>query len=318
MSIYQARRPIRVEPSAGIPLAEPLPLDELAEEFVDGYRYTGSPRTLEHYEAWSRHLFPWLAAQKVVRLDQFEARHVIRYLGELAQRIAPVSVRKAYNQIHRFFAWCQENQYCQRNPCQVVKAPAVPEGTRHAFEDHEVKRMSLCTNSKDGPTGTRDRAILALLLDTGIRARELCNMRLSDVDWPRGRILVHLGKGNKDRWLPIGHETQRRLKLWVRLRWPIASDRLWLTLRREPLEYSALASMCLKLGLYADVNDCTPHRFRHTYATSHYRAHHDIIALQTLLGHASIEMTMRYLRSLGVSYGAEAGYRTPGEWLLAP
>ncbi len=316
MALYQGRAAVKVEPSAGIPLAEPLPLDELAEEFIDSYRYTGSARTLEHYETWSKALIPWLAARNVTRLDQLAARYIERWLGELSQRLAPVSVLKHYSQTNRFFTWCLEREYCRRNPCAIVKPPKVPEGTRQAFSDDEVHRMSLCTNDKKGVIGARDRAILALLLDTGIRASELCHLRLSDVDWPRRRILVHLGKGGRDRWLPLGHETQRRLQLWVRLRWNLPTDRLFLTQRREPLEYGALAAMCTKLGDRASVGDCTPHVFRHTYATQHYRAHKDLVALQTLLGHASVEMTMRYLRQLGATYGAEAGLRTPGEWLL--
>jgi len=294
-----------------------LPLAGLFEEFIDGFRYDRSPRTLAAYENYiGRGFAPWLEARNCRRLDELTSRHIERYLGELHTRLAPVSVRKAYNQIHRFCVWCIERRYSAENPCAVVRPPKVPEGTRQGFDDDEVKRLVRVTDAKTGITGIRDRAILAVMLDTGVRASELCNLRLSDIDWPRHRLLVHLGKGQKDRWLPLGAETQRRLKLWLRVRWDHPSDRVWLTLRREPFTYGALNSSFLKLGEYAGVTDCTPHRTRHTFSAAYYRAHKDVIALQQLLGHADIGVTMKYLRSLGVSYGAEAGYRSPGEWLL--
>lgn len=318
MALHQVARRLRFEPSKASPLAEPIDLDELLDEFLAGYRYNpGSVRTLKHYEMYlGRQWMPWLATIHVERLDQVEPKHIERYLAEITGRLAPVSVRKIYNQIHRFFEWCCERLYAHWNPCDVIKAPRVPDGTRQGFEPEQVARMNTVTNRRPGKTGTRDRAILGVLLDTGARASELVGMGLDEVDYTRHRVLLH-GKGQKDRWVPIGQETQRKIRVWVRVRARVPSNRLWLTQRNGDFSYSTLVANLALLGGYAGVEDCTPHRFRHTFAVAHYLAHHDLIALQSLLGHASVEMTMRYLRQLGVSYGAEMNYRPPGEWLLA-
>lgn len=134
------------------------------------------------------------------------------------------------------------------------------------------------------------------------------------LDWPHHRIKV-LGKGSKWRYVPMGSKVSRALKDYLRQRPQIEADALWLTQRRTPLAYGTLNAMLRHLGDYAGVPDVTPHRFRHTYASEWYRHLRDIMALKNLLGHSKVEVTQRYLRSLGVDYGTGDEYSTPDSWL---
>lgn len=82
------------------------------------------------------------------------------------------------------------------------------------------------------------------------------------------------------------------------------------------MEYSAIEMMVRHLGDYADVHPCHLHRFRHTFATEFYLRNRDILALKGVLGHTTVEMTMRYLASLGIDYHETGRFSSPDEWLM--
>jgi integrase/recombinase XerD len=96
----------------------------------------------------------------------------------------------------------------------------------------------------------------------------------------------------------------------------VATDNVFVTQRKDPMEYSAAEVMVRYLGKYAGVEPCHLHRFRHTFATEFYLRNRDIIALKGMLGHTSVEMTMRYLASLGIDYHEAGNYASPDEWLV--
>lgn len=295
-------------------------------EFLDGYRYDGSPKTLALYTS-SLSRFGGFLAQKGrvdpgvdpgvndLTLDDIRPPDITRYLIAYADGHAASQVRKQYDYLHRFFAWCVEQEYLDVSPLAKVRAPRVPDAARVGFSREEIASMLYVNESKPGPIGARDRAIVAVLLDTGVRAAELVGMRLGDIEWAHRRILVH-GKGQKDRRVPFGAKTARLLQAWLKARYAHSSDALWLNQRRAVLTYANLSKMLELLGGYAGVEGVTPHRFRHSYATAFYRQHKDLLALQRLLGHSEAKTTLVYLRSLGVQYGADADYKSPGEWLL--
>ena len=93
-------------------------------------------------------------------------------------------------------------------------------------------------------------------------------------------------------------------------------DQEGLTQRRTTLSLNSLEAMLTNLGERAGVEECRPHRFRHTAATEHYLAHHDLLAVRSMLGHEKFDTTQRYLRRLGLDYAAEAKLTTPGDWLV--
>ena len=196
-----------------------------------------------------------------------------------------------------------------------MRRPRTPDAAVEAFSPDQVARLWYVLNTKPGWTGARDRALVAFLLGTGARASEACGLALGDVDFARRRAILH-GKGQHDRRVTLGKGTFRALRDYLAVRPACHFPQLWVTLRREPLRYSALEMMIRRLGELADVDDCHPHRFRHTFATEYFRGCRDILAVRSALGHASVEVTMRYLRALGCDYAAESGARTPDEWLL--
>jgi len=146
----------------------------------------------------------------------------------------------------------------------------------------------------------RNRAIVLLFLDTGLRLSELAGIQLGHIDVGRGVIRV-LGKGAKERLVRMGTTTQKALLTYV-LRRDDSHECLWVTAsRREPMTARAIQVMVKRLCRLAEIDGpkCGPHTFRHTAAINYLRNGGDQFTLQVMLGHSSLEMTRRYVSSLG-------------------
>jgi integrase/recombinase XerD len=150
--------------------------------------------------------------------------------------------------------------------------------------------------------GLRDRAILELLYGTAIRNSELRCLKLDDVDWARRLLRVVKGKGNKDRWVPLGEEAEIWLEEYLqkcrpRLVRAYSPDNIFLTHSGRLLSVPSLADVvgrcAARVGLEKRI---TPHCLRHSCATHMMRRGAGLRQLQTLLGHASLTSTQTYTR----------------------
>lgn len=152
-----------------------------------------------------------------------------------------------------------------------------------------------CDNAR--PTALRDRTILLLLLDTGLRASELTGIRAQDVDLRNRRVWV-TGKGSRERLLPMSAETAKSLWRYMQEERSEAkvSAPLFVTIHGDPLTRTALLDLLGGLGQRAGVPDVHPHRFRHTFAITCLRNGMNALELQMALGHSSLEMVQTYVR----------------------
>ena len=152
-----------------------------------------------------------------------------------------------------------------------------------------------CRNTR--PTGLRDRAILLLLLDTGMRASELIELATDHADLKSRRVLVE-GKGNKERVLPISARTAQALWRYLASRPDPRGNttRLFVSDQGAPISRHALARMLKRLGRRAGIPDVHPHRLRHTFAIQFLRNGGNGYVLQSLLGHSTMEMVRVYLQ----------------------
>lgn len=147
------------------------------------------------------------------------------------------------------------------------------------------------------PSTLRDRAIIVTLLDTGLRAQELCNLLVSDYDPKRGLLSVRHGKGDKARSVFLGDVSRKHLWRYLSARSsPARGAPLFATRAGGHLKAGALRRMIVRLGARCGVHGATLHRFRHTFAINFLRNGGNLFALQDLLGHASLPMVRRYAR----------------------
>jgi integrase/recombinase XerD len=151
------------------------------------------------------------------------------------------------------------------------------------------------TSDHSRPTKLRDRAMILLLLDTGLRASELADLVAKDVDVKNRRVWV-FGKGSKERMLPMSAETAKALWRYLAERADEPRSAPLFTLNDgRPMTRIALLQLLGRLGEKAGVKDCHPHRFRHTFAIQFLRNKGGVFQLQMMLGHSTLEMCRKYL-----------------------
>ncbi|MEZ5203955.1 MAG: tyrosine-type recombinase/integrase [Acidimicrobiales bacterium] len=190
------------------------------------------------------------------------------------------------------------------DPTADVAVPRPPRGLPKALREEEVVQL-LESVAPVTPVGRRDRAILELLYGTGIRIGELAGARLSDLDLDAGVLRV-LGKGNKERIVPLGRHATRALVDWLGPdgrpalepdRWARRddADALFLNLRGGRLQRQGAWLVVRRAGDEVGLGDrLTPHVLRHSCATHMLDHGADIRTVQELLGHASISTTQVY------------------------
>jgi integrase/recombinase XerD len=153
-------------------------------------------------------------------------------------------------------------------------------------------------------TAKRDNAIVLMLLDTGLRASELCSLNVGDIELKTGRVLIKHGitggaKGGKGRIVYLGKAARRSVWTYLAKRDDQGNDPeapLFLGKFEHPMNKNALLQLINGLGARARVTKCHPHRFRHTFAITYLRSGGDVFTLQQLLGHADLEMVRHYSR----------------------
>ncbi|MBN2385552.1 MAG: tyrosine-type recombinase/integrase [Anaerolineales bacterium] len=283
-----------------------------------------SPNTVSGYE---RDLKFWLErlgdrdvgqitpAQLLDVLNSLRNGYVPRHItGDNDRPLSDKTVYNFYVSISAFFTWASR-EFEIPNPMKKVPRPRVPEDPPvepFKREDVEalIKACDYCTEADTHDrrkfvmrrsTGRRDKAILLMLLDTGLRASELCALRVADVDQKTGRVRVRAGeegkaKGRKGRTVYAGKAARRFL-------WRSLADReegedpetpLFIGKFGRPLTRDALRRVIAALGEKAGVKKAHPHRFRHTFAITYLRSGGDLFTLQRLLGHSTLEMVQHY------------------------
>jgi integrase/recombinase XerD len=152
-------------------------------------------------------------------------------------------------------------------------------------------------------TSYRDRAIILTLLDSGVRASELCSLKIGDLDISTGRVTIKPGpsggaKGKKGRTVFVGKSTRRAIWRYLASREDDddSDAPLFLGKHGRPIAHDALRQVIHALGEKAGIRKAYPHRFRHTFSITYLRSGGDLFTLQALLGHNSLEMVQIYAR----------------------
>jgi len=175
-----------------------------------------------------------------------------------------------------------------------VKLPKALKKSMPVFNEGDLGKL-LAQPDKRSSAGYRNYVIMLTLLDTGIRVTELCNLKTSDVDLANGYLKV-MGKGAKERYVPIGAKLTKVLLKYLMNRGPERSDvSFFVTYDGRPLVKKRVQDLIKSYGKKADIKTrCSPHTFRSTSAVLYLRNGGDPFSLQKKLGHSSLTMTRRY------------------------
>ncbi|HSL57818.1 MAG TPA: site-specific tyrosine recombinase [Acidimicrobiales bacterium] len=263
-----------------------------------------APSTLAAYRrdlrAWVAHLAHRgvaLGAVTPADVDAFGA--ALRAAGRSPTTVARALV--AVRSLHRFLL---AEGLTPDDPTADTEAPSVPRGLPKALREDEVERL-LAAVVGDDPVARRDRAILEVLYGTGARISELVGLSLGDVDLEAGRLRV-LGKGSKERVVPVGRHADLALRAWLSdggrgalapTRWRRRgdADAVFLNARGGRLTRQGAWGVVRRHGDAVGLGPrLTPHVLRHSCATHMVDHGADLRAVQELLGHASVSTTQVY------------------------
>ena len=265
-----------------------------------------SPETIDHRRDDLGLFFAWsaergLAAAGEITLAILEAyqRHIARYRKKNGKPLANRTQRKRLGTVQDYFRWLVRQGILQANPASELILPRketrLPEQALSLSQIDEV----LSQPATPDPLGIRDRAMLELLYATAIRRSELARLEVGDLNREAATLRVRLGKGKKDRVVPVGVRALRWCERYleeVRPRLEITAHvpTFFLTGYGEGFHPNALGYLVRKYLRAAGIAKGGPHLIRHTCATHLLEGGADIRYIQKLLGHASLDTTAIY------------------------
>ncbi len=288
--------------------SEPGSLRAWAANFLEAQRVRNfSDRTI-HHRAYHLEVFiTWAEARDVKRPTEVTRPILERYLRHLYHRRQengrPLSVTAqltAIGAVRAYFRWLNKQNVLLWNPASDLELPRVERRLPKGVLTIEEAEKILAQPDVRVPMGLRDRAMLEVLYSTGMRRAELAGLELFDIDAERGTILIRLGKGRKDRMIPIGERALAWIDRYVSDVRPAlvvssAEKALFLTSAGEafiPESLTNLVSRHVEASGIGKKGAC--HLFRHTAATLMLEGGADIRYIQELLGHASVKTTQIY------------------------
>jgi len=215
----------------------------------------------------------------------------------LPENLAASTVHGYARAIRSFGTFLMEEGYTEENVFLALKPPKLPKKIIEPLSEDEIRRI-LTVIPRDTIEGLRNYAIFLLLLDTGIRLSEMLTLKLEAIDFGEGVFKV-MGKGAKEREVPLGSTAQRALIRYIELArpQPLNPNNPFVFLNMEGTQgtQQMVAQMLKRVAKRAHLKHLYPHLLRHTFAVRYLMNGGDAFSLQKILGHESLDMTRRYV-----------------------
>jgi len=252
-----------------------------------------SPHTLDAYRRDLAALGAWAASRDlddVVTLDTGQLRAFVA--AEHRRGLSPKSLQRRLSACRSFYQWLLRHGRITATPAAALRAPKAPRRLPQVLDADEATR--LVEVPTDVPLGLRDRALLELFYSSGLRLSELCALRWSDIDLAGGVVTV-LGKGSKQRIVPVGSHARSALAAWRAEQRAAADAPIFPGRHGAPISQRAvqlrLKLLAQRQGMFKHVH---PHMLRHSFASHILESSGDLRGVQELLGHADIATTQIY------------------------
>ncbi|MBR5655754.1 MAG: site-specific tyrosine recombinase XerD [Prevotella sp.] len=257
-----------------------------------------SPNTLEAYQHDLRHLLNYCEREgkEPLTLSLEDLQHFAATIHELG--IGPTSQARILSGVRSFYRYLLLDGYIDTDPTELLESPRLGEHLPEVLSTEEVDQLE---DSIDLSTseGHRNRAIIEVLFSCGLRVSELVNLKYSDLYLEEGYIRV-LGKGSKERLVPISERAIHELANWKSVRnlmviRPGEEDYVFLNRRGAHLTRTMILIMIKRQAEAAGIQKTiSPHTLRHSFATALLEGGADLRVIQALLGHESIGTTEIY------------------------
>ncbi|MBW2610517.1 MAG: tyrosine recombinase XerC [Deltaproteobacteria bacterium] len=287
-----------------------MALADLIDKFID---YLGSQRgysdhTIRNYKTDLKQFLGFLydkrgssgGEEASTELGDIDFQVIRQYLGSLFGRYKRKTIARKLSALRSFFYFLERNGLSMGNPAAEISTPKQGKYIPAYLPVDEMFRLFEGPD-KTKPLGLRDLAILEVLYSCGIRVAELVGLNLSSIDFDQ-RLIRVLGKGDKERIIPIGRQALKAVKDYIEATLPLRrksqDDKdapIFLNFKGGRLTTRSISTIIKRYvrecGLMTDI---TPHSLRHTFATHLLDGGADLRSVQELLGHVSLSTTQQY------------------------
>jgi site-specific recombinase XerD len=250
-----------------------------------------SPNTIDGYGRTLRKFIKFLGDDPPIR--SITTKHIEAFL--IAQPVSRTSKLDYYVGLSSLWTWALKEGLVNSHQVRALERPKADTRQVEPYTEAEIKHL-VHEASGSSLYNLKMRATLMLLLDTGLRASEVCSLTIGNLHLKEGHALV-MGKGNKERQVEFGPRTGQAIWKYLASRGNLQpNDRFLISRTGKHLDRDELAHRLQSLGRRAGVEHCHPHRFRHTFAVMFLRNGGSSLALQRLLGHSTMEMVRIYVK----------------------
>ena len=257
-----------------------------------------SPNTLEAYRHDLGHLLAYCHSEEkdVLQMKLEDLQHFAAGIHELG--IGPTSQARILSGVRSFYRWLLLDGRIDADPTELLESPRLGEHLPEVLTTAEVDQLEASID-RSKPEGQRNRAIIEVLFSCGLRVSELTHLRLSDLFLEEGYIRV-MGKGSKERLVPISNRAVHELQLWFYDRNLMTikageEDYVFLNRRGAHLTRTMILIMVKRQAEAAGIQKTiSPHTLRHSFATALLEGGADLRVIQAMLGHEDIGTTEIY------------------------
>lgn len=236
---------------------------------------------------------------KLTRADLQEYQTVLYYREHRGKPLSSATRSLHLSVIRMFFKYLAAKNLILVDPAASLELPKEPKRLpRNVLTAQEVKKVLEAIDTQKN-RGIRDRAIIETLYSSGLRATELINLTLNNLNLKEGYLTIEKGKGGKPRIVPLGKIACQWIAQYLQVRPQVSDPTLFLTMLKppRPMSRETLAELCAERARQAGIKKkVTSHTYRHTCATLMLKGNADIRYIQELLGHASLKTTQIYTR----------------------
>ncbi len=260
-----------------------------------------SENTIENYSRDIKKLTLFLEEEEIKTTPKKITEEIVqKFIYEIAKKINPRSQARIISGLRSFFDYLIFENYRETNPTDLIETPKIGRKLPDTLEEEEINELIAAIDLSKAQ-GERNRTILETMYSCGLRVSEVITLRISDLFFDEGFIRV-LGKGNKERFVPIHQQAQKYIKFYIKdIRSHLTiekgyKDTLFLNRRGKGLSrqmiFMILKDLTIKINLEKKIS---PHTLRHSFATHLLKRGADLRAIQQMLGHESITTTEVYV-----------------------
>jgi site-specific recombinase XerD len=272
--------------------------DELLQAYKSDYMASRNlaAKTRVEYASDITQFLEFLESSHVHEIEELEPKYIRAFLAELDQlNLAGSSRRRKFSVVRSFTKWLKDSGRIANNPTLQVESPRTGTKEPRVLSKEEYQRVLAAVQKP------RDRALIQLVLQTGVRLSEVYQLNLTDLRLPKqvkkdsfGEMRI-FGKGRKERTLVLNAKVCEALAEWLSKRPQVETDAVFVSKKRQRLSKRQIQNVVYKYFDLAEVDKACVHTLRHTMATHHYAMGTDILTLKQILGHESMETTTIYI-----------------------